>query len=314
MHHRRRSPVLVERSQITSDDTSVSSYLDLSCSRASSDEPLAGTAPVTSAWLIVENPGPWGRKALTDSHLPAEVVAHISSAMEASSLTFLAARHPSRRSLDEGDPRYVWLAYCDSTAARTEQVMIFAYEDILTWDLEGLAHGRMPVSGKTVSSAQEFVCTNSKRDACCAIEGRKRVEATSAWECSHLGGHRFAATSLFLPSGRIYGRLGVTSYPDEPPASHLRGACYLPRPAQAAECAVRCAADISPSAALECTILTSSDRYAQISIVSPGDREWTVTCRAEDRDGPVSCGADSERRLTWRAEIISDNPLSPQTI
>ncbi len=288
----------------------MSAYPDLSCSLAARDEPLAGSAPVTSAWLIVEHPGPWGRQALTDSHLPDNVVEHIGAAIERSSLTFLAARHPSRRSLGATEARNVWLAYCDDKAAHTEHVTIDSYEDILAWDLRGLANGVMPVWGTTVRDTQEFVCTHSKRDICCAVEGRRRIEAVPAWECSHLGGHRFAATSLFLPSGRIYGRLGATGYSGEPPPSHLRGPCYLTPPAQAAECAVRCAGNIPPTTSLTCTTLSSTDRHAEVFVVSPGDREWMVRCHAEDHESPASCGANIERRLTWRAEIISDNTLT----
>jgi hypothetical protein len=280
---------------------------------ASRDEPLAGTAPVTSAWLIVEHPGPWGRNALTDSHLPDKVVEHIGAAIENSSLTFLAARHPLRRSLGDHEPRNVWLAYCDETAPHTEHVTINSYEEILTWDLTGLASAQMPVNGTPVTDVQEFVCTHSKRDTCCAVEGRKRIEAVSAWECSHLGGHRFAATSLFLPSGRIYGRLGGTSYLDEPPATHLRGPCYLTPPAQAAECAVRRAENIPPTTSLTCTTISSTDRHAEIFVVSPADREWTVRCHAEDHEGPASCGAQIERRLMWRAEVMSAHTLTAPT-
>src|SRR5690606_7942985 len=41
------------------------------CSTASRelDEPLAGTAATARTWVLLEQPGPWGAKALTSSHL-----------------------------------------------------------------------------------------------------------------------------------------------------------------------------------------------------------------------------------------------------
>ncbi|OEV07469.1 sucrase ferredoxin, partial [Streptomyces nanshensis] len=41
------------------------------CATASRDlaEPLAGTAATARTWLLIEQPGPWGRKALTQSRL-----------------------------------------------------------------------------------------------------------------------------------------------------------------------------------------------------------------------------------------------------
>ena len=41
------------------------------------DEPLPGTAPVATGWVLVEDPGPWGRDALPDGSLPPAVVDHL---------------------------------------------------------------------------------------------------------------------------------------------------------------------------------------------------------------------------------------------
>ena len=60
------------------------------------------------------------------------------------------------------------------------------------------------------------VCAHGKHDQCCAVRGRGAVAAISAeypesvWECSHLGGDRFAATMLVLPEGLCYGRVDST--------------------------------------------------------------------------------------------------------
>ena len=58
-----------------------------------------------------------------------------------------------------------------------------------------------------------LVCTNGRRDRCCAEVGRPVAAALAArwpeatWETTHLGGHRFAGTLLALPSGHTLGRL-----------------------------------------------------------------------------------------------------------
>ena len=66
-----------------------------------------------------------------------------------------------------------------------------------------------------------LVCTNGKRDACCARDGLPVARALAAlrpdeaWECSHLGGHRFAANVALAPrrpllrAGRRGGRPGA---------------------------------------------------------------------------------------------------------
>ena len=51
------------------------------------------------------------------------------------------------------------------------------------------------------------VCAHGKHDQCCAVRGRSATAAIAAqypeltWECSHLGGDRFAAAMLVLPEG-----------------------------------------------------------------------------------------------------------------
>ena len=62
-----------------------------------------------------------------------------------------------------------------------------------------------------------LVCTNGRRDRCCAEVGRPITAALAGrwpeatWETTHLGGHRFAGTLLALPSGHTLGRLDVAS-------------------------------------------------------------------------------------------------------
>jgi hypothetical protein len=57
------------------------------------------------------------------------------------------------------------------------------------------------------------VCAHGTHDVCCAIRGRPvaaalgRLRPGSVWECSHVGGDRFAANVLVLPSGVLYGRV-----------------------------------------------------------------------------------------------------------
>ena len=45
------------------------------CSALSRDagEPRGGTAPHARVWVLLEQPGPWGRDAVHDSHLEPEV-------------------------------------------------------------------------------------------------------------------------------------------------------------------------------------------------------------------------------------------------
>jgi len=94
-----------------------------------------------------------------------------------------------------------------------------------------------------------LVCTHGRHDVCCAIEGRPVAALAAAdprvdaWECSHLGGDRFAANLLWLPSGLLLG--GVTTattaatltaaLAGRVPLESYRGRCGDPAAAQAAQ-------------------------------------------------------------------------------
>jgi len=98
-----------------------------------------------------------------------------------------------------------------------------------------------------------LVCTNGARDPCCAIRGPAVAHALArelpgrVYECSHLGGHRFAANVLVLPDGLCFGRLDARSAvglaaeleAGRLPLDHLRGRTALEPESQAAEILVR---------------------------------------------------------------------------
>jgi (2Fe-2S) ferredoxin len=74
-----------------------------------------------------------------------------------------------------------------------------------------------------------LVCTHGVHDACCAIRGRPVAAALAerwpdqVWECSHVGGDRFAPNVIVLPDGYYYGNLDPATAVDTVQA-HLSGA------------------------------------------------------------------------------------------
>ncbi|WP_460661316.1 sucrase ferredoxin [Kribbella swartbergensis] len=61
-----------------------------------------------------------------------------------------------------------------------------------------------------------LVCTHGRHDACCAVRGRPVAAALAAaypgrtWECSHIGGDRFAANVVVLPHALFYGHVSAS--------------------------------------------------------------------------------------------------------
>jgi hypothetical protein len=96
------------------------------------------------------------------------------------------------------------------------------------------------------------VCAHGQHDTCCAVRGRPVGRALSerwpdlVWECSHVGGDRFAGNVVVVPDGVYYGNLDAAScvetvaghLADRIHAEHLRGYTDLFPPQQAAVAAL----------------------------------------------------------------------------
>jgi len=298
-----------------------------SCSHSSrtAAEPLAGTAPAAQAWIVLEHPGPWGRDAIADSGLAPELVAYLTDALRTWGVRTVLSRHDDRRHISPQEPRNVWVASCSSSNSRGRHGILGDLREVLEWDPAAIASGQLPTMGQQINRPWEFICTHSKRDACCATLGRRYVRDRAAklaeefgdqkfgpWECSHLGGHRFAPTSLFLPSGRLYGR--QDQFPSfevlgEPPAAALRGASYLPPWEQAADQAVREVLDLSWSTDtdVETSSAASIDRHHEqlVRVAVPDHGSWAVHCVSSTVSSPASCGAESTTRTVWKVRDVT---------
>ena len=191
-------------------------------------EPLAGTAPEARRWLLVEARGAWARD-VDETLLPADV----RDLVHGFDGRVQLIRRPDRRD-GEG------LAFvADSEAGGTLQRLEALH------DLE---------NGERIEGPMFLVCCHGRRDPCCARIGtpvfealRAHVAVDSVWQSSHLGGHRFAANVLVLPSGILLGRVAPADVPriatelaaGRIPLEHYRGKTIYPPEAQAADAAVR---------------------------------------------------------------------------
>ena len=273
------------------------------------DDDLAGTASTVRAYLLVENPGPWGIDAVRDNRLPPAVKERLAAATQAARVRLNLIRRHRRPA-----PRHgfrVFAAYADPVAPWLETTVLQESEDLLGLDLAGLGAGQSP-GWQPVEESLLCVCTHGRHDACCAERGRPVASVLSeahpeqAWEISHIGGDRFAGNALFLPHGLYYGRL------DAPTAlavaashlsghldlDHLRGRSGYPMPVQAAEIALR-----RRLGETRIDALTPRSRRRvgdELHVVfGVSGTDWRVTLRTRTDGDPF--------RLTCRAR--RDNPI-----
>ncbi len=177
-----------------------------------------GTAPAARFWVALEQNGPWGRDALTQSHLDPELGRALVAACERHGGRPLLIRNPGPHA--DKRLRGVRRVFV-SSAVGTPWLVTGVIAD--PGQLLELPFDRLDGGPDAVLAAAPWlhrtdlpvllVCANGKRDACCALRGRELATALAAthprqvWECSHTGGHRFAPTGVLLPFGRALARL-----------------------------------------------------------------------------------------------------------
>ncbi|HSY16518.1 MAG TPA: sucrase ferredoxin [Jatrophihabitantaceae bacterium] len=215
--------------------------MEFSCTTAAEvrGDPLAGTAFATARILLVEQPGPWGPGGLRDSYFDHRIAQELGARADAAGMRLLAIRRPGRSAMD--GPRRWAVLDCAADTRASSWGTYREDAELLDVPLDGSA-------GTTSGDLVYLVCAHSRHDVCCAVRGRPVAAALAeirpgqVWECSHVGGHRFAANMLVAPLGLLYGRVDADCARDlvlaaergELVAGRLRGQVGLAPIAQAA--------------------------------------------------------------------------------
>ncbi|HWD47334.1 MAG TPA: sucrase ferredoxin [Actinomycetota bacterium] len=210
-------------------------------------EPLYGTASRVRGWVLLEQPGPWGREAVTESRLDRDLARALDGQARDAHLRLLLIRRPGRPT--QGGLTTCFVAHTSRQGRWLERRRLEDPAELLALDMAAVVAGRRPGFGEEVVEPVYLVCTNGRHDRCCATYGRPLALALAAshgdliWESSHVGGDRFAGNLVCLPDGHYFGRVG----PDDAARvvdrhrrgaldlDHYRGCCIDPPVVQAAE-------------------------------------------------------------------------------
>jgi hypothetical protein len=296
----------------------------------------AGTAAEAHTVVVVEVDEPWAAKALAGCSLPDLVKRHLAE-LDRDGVRVLLARgevggaalhEPGTRALVVGDGqgvrRYRFREPEQLLALRRGAAAGDAVRPRVL-DAPGLP--AVPVGGDVW-----LVCTNGKRDACCAKFGLPLYGAlaeaalggsVSVWQCSHLGGHRFAPTcSVLLAGGAAHGPGYAYAYVEPGAAAALlaahgrgqlgdlafvRGRHGLTMAAQAAELEVRRRAGLTELDAVARVVITAAapdDAPADAADVEVVTRTAVHRVRVTPVDGariaPKSCGDEPTPIGGWQ--------------
>lgn len=245
-----------------------------------------GSVKQVKTWFLLQYEGAMGAHALDESDIPADVKEYLNGVVETT---------PNSRSLlvksqsvgagyrlrfmivnsREIDPYYV-------------EFELDGYGDLEHLDLPDSSPGAEDSGGLVGHEPFYLVCTNGRRDPCCAANGLPVFNAFCehsedlAWQSSHVGGHRFAANVLAFPQGIYYGRVR----PDDVDRlieagnsgqiliGHYRGRACYPKIVQAAAAHLR-----------RKTGKLGFHEYSLKSQESLGDQTWRVTFDEPRGDG-----------------------------
>jgi hypothetical protein len=267
--------------------------------------PLVGTATRGDVWFLLEYAGRWGAKAFEESNLPAEVKSCLMGAappgVEARVVLIKQAESRQRAGFS------FFAGQTDPLAPRLYEYFLRNYEDLLDLKLAALAAGQAGDPAYLRTAALYLVCTNGKRDRCCARYGleayraMREVAGEAVWQSSHIGGHNQAPITLFFPHGVNYGhttaaesrRLVQAYQQGRVVLHHYRGrVCYDP-PVQAAEHFWRAQTGelTLPGLRVEAVEQWDDDNWlVEVSRLADGQRaQIGVARRLSDFSIPIAC-------------------------
>ncbi|WP_249353074.1 sucrase ferredoxin [Rhodococcus sp. Q] len=275
-------------------------------------EPMAARAGHTRLWVLVEHPGPWPKTA-PSGLLPDALLDRIDSLAHPARLVLI--RRPRHRRVVE--PRWI-LAWSDGVGSWMREGTIASYANLSDLPFETSAVGVEPDVGTARRAPLFVVCTHGKKDACCAELGRPIVTALTqldgadVWECTHIGGDRFAANLIAFPAGMYFSRLGAESaqatardYLEGRMAlAHLRGRAALPQQAQVAEHVIREVTGVTDVDALESvSVATAIDSTVTVDMRMAG-RTFRVVVRSGPPEEPFRHGCIPGTDATWARWIV----------
>lgn len=251
------------------------------------NDPMYGTASAGFTWMLLELPGAWGHSAflqspsIIDPQLGRAVVRRV----EAAKIRIAAIRRHGRRPSEQ---RWRWfVAHSREGSEALYRGEVSNPSEYLDMALDGS-------DGTLSTDPVVAICAHGKHDRCCAVRGRSACKTIAAhypeytWECSHLGGDRFAATMLVLPEGLCYGRVDSTDSAElvrlyrqgRLDNRFLRGRTSLPHAVQAAQYFAREA--------------YGDDRIASLSPLTVERGEHRIRVVLDGESGPIEVVLNEE--------------------
>ncbi|MGZ5440388.1 MAG: sucrase ferredoxin [Thermoanaerobaculia bacterium] len=203
------------------------------------------TAARVDVWILVELPITWGHDPITEAALPQVVrdaLRRASHEIPRCRVVFI------RKRVECLGATRVYIVRSAPHTGMT-RLDLDTIDEVATIPFISIANDTTAPAARPLV----LVCTHGQHDSCCGRRGyplfdalRQRDEL-EVWQCSHIGGDRFAANAVILPWGIYYGpveprdagALAESIAREEIFLPAYRGRSSMSRPVQAAETFLR---------------------------------------------------------------------------
>jgi hypothetical protein len=267
------------------------------CAAASraNGEALHGTVARIRSWLLIEYPGPWRPDAVEESPLlPSSAKEHIRKLERSGAIDrCLLIR---REHTPSPNIRCFFVESC-APNPRITKAVISSYDELC----------ELTSGTETTEGLMYAVCTHGRHDKCCAKFGIpvfcafRDQAGPRAWQCSHVGGDRFAANVVIFPHGIYYGRVMPEEVQEVVRRSEsgeiwlerYRGRSCFPRAIQIAEYFLRRATGKMGIDEFQPLDTSRADTVTRVRFTSRSDRRIQVIDfrAAGEVSQPLTCSA-----------------------
>jgi hypothetical protein len=269
---------------------------------AAEGEALAGSASRLRHWLMVEQPGPWGHDALLEGALPVDVGRRLKEAGDNLGVRVLLIQ---RRDRPNPARRRCFAAFTGRKERRLATFEVDDARELLELDIGGLVRTHWRGFGEPLGRPLILVCTHGKHDQCCARYGgpvsRALAHRPDVWECSHIGGDRFAGNVVCFPEGLYFGRVTADSATGVVDAyqrgsislEHFRGRSSYAPAVQAAEHELRSSLGLVrvDEVDLEQHARLTRGRHRIVFRIGDGETRTVEVTESTSSERPLTCKA-----------------------
>ncbi|HKY15841.1 MAG TPA: sucrase ferredoxin [Microthrixaceae bacterium] len=286
-------------------------------------EALSHTASPTRRWLLIEQPGAWGVDAARESGLDPELGGAAAKEMTSKHGRMLLIRRPARQRAGAAQGVRRWLAFDSTWSEGFVRGGTFDDDD----EVVDLARAMNAPGSEALGASRPgdlvLVCTHGKHDACCAEAGRDACRSLGdlgtedLWECSHIGGDRFAGNILLLPHGMYFGRVdanAAAAFDLERRErrlllEHYRGRATVSRYSQVAEdCVRRDTGLLGFDEVLPVSEVQLEQHHHRVTVLAGDGRVEVDVRRLDDAVSAfLTCRSERESEATaFEARIVAD--------